>query len=123
MGLGSGPGVDSFALAPLTYPGYFETWSGLGPAYALQDLAAGRSVAIWGIGWPTPFQGGPDGPFAWLLALGLFRLGGGAAVAVRWLLGISMASGALGSYAWLRQRWAPVQPSSGRWATPMPPTS
>ncbi|MGC9332997.1 MAG: hypothetical protein ACP5JJ_02545 [Anaerolineae bacterium] len=87
-----------FAIAPLTYPGFFEANSGFLPAF---NAAHPQDAPAWGRPVP-PIQG--EGKLPYLIAWPFFRLSGSGAVAVRWGYGLAFALGALGTYAWSR-RW------------------
>jgi len=97
--------LASFAVAPLTYPGFLQAWSGFAPVYALEDLVANRPLGFWGIAWPSPLQPAAEGPLPYLLASLILRLGASPVAAMRWVWAIGFLLGALGAYAWLRGRW------------------
>jgi hypothetical protein len=85
-----------FAVAPLTYPGFFEAESGFVPTFR----AAGLDPAWFGPG--DPVRG--EGAFPYLLARPFFQLWGSGVAAIKWGYGLSFLLGAWGIYAWLR-RW------------------
>jgi len=87
-----------FALAPLTYPGFFEAGSGFLPAFN----AANPSDAPDWQGIEGPVRG--EGRLPYLLAWPFFKLSGSGVTAVKWGYGIAFLLGALGVYAWTR-RW------------------
>jgi hypothetical protein len=91
-----------FAIAPLTYPGFFEASSGFLPAC---NAAHPQDAPAWGRPVP-PVQGEAKLPY--LLAWPFFRLSGSGVVAVKWGYGLAFAFGALGIYAWSR-RWLGVE--------------
>jgi len=97
--------LASFAVAPLTYPGFLQALSGFAPVYALEDLVANRPLGFWGIAWPSPLQPAAEGPLPYLLASLILRLGAFPVEAMRWVWAIGFLLGALGAYAWLRGRW------------------
>jgi len=85
-----------FAVAPLTYPGFFEADSGFLPAYRAAGLAD-----TW-FGPADPLRG--EGALPYLLSRPFFWLSGSGAAAAKWGYGLSILLGAWGVYAWLR-RW------------------
>ncbi|MCL7453186.1 MAG: hypothetical protein M8467_09065, partial [Anaerolineae bacterium] len=87
-----------FAIAPLTYPGFFEASSGFLPAF---NAAHPQEAPDWGHPTP-PIQG--EGQLPYLLAWPFFRLSGSGPIAIKWGYGLAFALGALGIYAWSR-RW------------------
>lgn len=82
------------AVAPLTYPGFFEAESGFVPTFR----AAGLDQAWFGPGDPVR----DAGAFPYLLARPFFQLGGSGVAAIEWGYGLSFLLGAWGVYAWLR---------------------
>jgi len=87
-----------FALAPLTYPGFFEASSGFLPAFNVANLS---DAPNWQ-GMAGPVRG--EGLLPYLLAWPFFALSGSGVVAIKWGYGLSFLIGALGIYAWTR-RW------------------
>jgi hypothetical protein len=87
-----------FAIAPLTYPGFFEAGSGFLPTFNAAHL---QEAPNWGRTTP-PIQG--EGQLPYLLAWPFFLLSGSGLVAVKWGYGLAFALGALGVRAWSR-RW------------------
>jgi hypothetical protein len=85
-----------FAVAPLTYPGFFEAESGFLPAFRAAGLAPN-----W-FGPVDPLRG--EGPLPYLLARPFFLLSGSGVAAVKWSYSLSFLLAAWGIYAWLR-RW------------------
>jgi hypothetical protein len=85
-----------FAVAPLTYPGFFQAESGFLPAFRAAGLAP-----AW-FGPVDPVRG--EGPFPYMLAQAFFWLSGSGVTAIKWGYGLSFLLGAWGIYAWLR-RW------------------
>lgn len=84
-----------FALAPLTYPGFFEVHSGFLPAFNAAHLA---EAPDWGRA-PDALRG--EGNLPYLL---VGRVANPPYVAVKWGYGLAFVLGALGVYAWTR-RW------------------
>lgn len=95
--------LAGFALAPLTYPGLVQAWQGFAPAYALQDLRAGLPLEFWGVAWPP--HTGAEGPLSYLLSAVWTAIGASPVAALRWTWAVALLLGALGAYAWLRERW------------------
>ncbi len=90
-----------FALAPLTYPGFFQVQSGfLAPFNAAHPAQA----PAWGL--PPDYATGlhSEGKLPYLLAWPFWKLSGSGVVAVKWGYGLAFLLGALGVYAWTR-RW------------------
>ena len=85
-----------FAVAPLTYPGFFQAESGFLPAFRAAGLE------------PTWFRPADvlrdDGTLPYLLVRPFFHLSGSGIVAVKWGYAAAALLGAWGIYAWLR-RW------------------
>ncbi len=85
-----------FAVAPLTYPGFFETQSGFLPVFRLENLASAPD-------WAWPAAPPPDeGKLPYLLAWPFLQLTGSGLVAIRWGYALALALAALGVYAWTR---------------------
>ena len=87
-----------FALAPLTYPGFFESGSGFLPAFNAANLS---DAPNWQ-GMEGPVRG--EGRLPYLLAWPFFKLSGSGVAAIKWGYGTAFLLGALGVYAWTR-RW------------------
>ena len=90
--------LSVFALAPLTYPGFFEADSGFLPAFNVANPADSP-------GWQGvegPVRG--EGRLPYLLAWPFFKLTGSGVAAIKWGYGLTFLLGALGIYAWTR-RW------------------
>jgi hypothetical protein len=87
-----------FAIAPLTYPGFFEAESGFLPAF---NAAHPADAPNWQ-GLTGPVRG--EGPLAYLLVWPFYALSGSGVVTIRWGYGLAFLLGALGVYAWTR-RW------------------
>lgn len=87
-----------FAIAPLTYPGFFQAHSGFLPVFNLSHPA---DMPTWGR-LPDPVRG--EGRLPYLLAWPFWKLAGSGIVAVKWGYGLAFMIGALGVYAWARRR-------------------
>jgi hypothetical protein len=87
-----------FAIAPLTYPGFFEAQSGYLPAF---DAAHPAEAPNWGRAADL-LRG--EGKLPYLLAWPFFKLSGSGIVAIRWGYGLAFLLAALGAFAWTR-RW------------------
>jgi hypothetical protein len=87
-----------FALAPLTYPGFFEASSGFLPAFNVANLSEAPN---WQ-GMAGPVRG--EGLLPYLLAWPCYALSGSGVVAIKWGYGLAFLIGAIGVYAWTR-RW------------------
>jgi hypothetical protein len=85
-----------FALAPLTYPGFFEAHSGFLPALNVEHLS---DAPNWGR-TPDPLRG--EGKLPYLLAWPFLKLSGSGMVAIKWGYGLTFVLGALAVYAWTR---------------------
>jgi hypothetical protein len=90
-----------FAIAPLTYPGFFQARSGFLPTFNAAHLSA---APHWGLpaGLADPIRG--EGKLPYVLAWPFFRLSGSGVVAVKAGYALAFLLGALGTYAWTR-RW------------------
>ena len=81
-----------FAVAPLTYPGFFETQSGFLPTFKLENLSAAPDWA-----WPA----GPipdEGKLPYLLVWPFLQITGSGLAAIRWGYALAFALAALGVY-------------------------
>lgn len=87
-----------FAIAPLTYPGFFEANSGFMPAF---NAAHPQEAPSWARTTPS-IQG--EGQLPYLLVWPFWQFSGSGGVAVKWGYGLAFALGALGLYAW-SHRW------------------
>jgi hypothetical protein len=85
-----------FAVAPLTYPGFFETLSGFLPAFNVQNLSTAPG---WGR-LADPMQG--EGKLPYLLAWPFLQMTGSGLVAIKWGYALAFGLAALGVYAWTR---------------------
>jgi hypothetical protein len=84
-----------FAVAPLTYPGFFQAHSGFLPAFNAAHLA---DAPDWGRA-PDPARG--EGKLPYLL---VEWVGNPPYRAIKWGYALAFVLGALGVYAWAR-RW------------------
>jgi hypothetical protein len=89
------------AVAPLTYPGFFQAHSGFLPAFNAANLA---NAPHWGR-LPDPVRG--DGKLPYLLVWPFWQLSGSGVIAVKWGYALAFVLGALGTYAWTRQWLGP----------------
>jgi hypothetical protein len=87
-----------FAVAPLTYPGFFEAHSGFLPAFNVEHLSAAPN---WGR-LADPVRGA--GKLPYLLVWPFYALSGSGITAIKWGYGLAFLLGALGVHAWAR-RW------------------
>jgi hypothetical protein len=91
-----------FAIAPLTYPGFFEAQSGFLPTF---NAAHTSEAPNWG--WVAdPVRG--EGKLPYLLAWPFFALSGSGVVAIKWGYALTFLLGALGMYTWTRH-WLGVR--------------
>jgi hypothetical protein len=86
------------AIAPLTYPGFFQAQSGFLPAF---NAAHPAQAPNWG-GITGSLSG--EGKLPYLLIWPFYQLSGSGVVAVRWGYGLAFLLAALGVYVWTR-RW------------------
>jgi len=93
-----------FAVAPLSYPGFFQSETGLLPVYNLLDLQSHWGDLQW---WPAVGASADvlrgDGPLAYYLALALLWFGLNAPAAVRATYALAFVSGAWGFYGWAQR--------------------
>jgi hypothetical protein len=87
-----------FAVAPLTYPGFFQAQSGFVPVFNVAHISAAPS---WGRA-ADPMRG--EGKLPYLLAWPFFAVTGSGTAAIKWGYGLAFVLGAVGIYAWTR-RW------------------
>jgi hypothetical protein len=85
-----------FAIAPLTFPGFFQAHSGYLPAWNVAHIA---QAPDWGRAADL-LRG--EGKLPYLLAWPFFKLSGSGLVAVKWGYALAFLLGALGVYAWTR---------------------
>jgi hypothetical protein len=85
-----------FAIAPLTYPGFFQAQSGFLPAFNAVHLSTAPN---WGR-VVEPVRG--EGKLPYLLAWPFLQLSDSGQSAIKWGYGLSFLLGALGVYAWTR---------------------
>lgn len=92
--------LSVFALAPLTYPGFFQSHSGFWSVFNLFDLESN----LWGnLGWvPTEAVGYAvlrgEGPLPYLLAEFLRWLGLGGVGAIKTVYAVGFVASGLGAY-------------------------
>jgi hypothetical protein len=85
-----------FAVAPLTYPGFFQAHSAFLPSLNVEHLS---DAPNWG---RVADLSRGEGKLPYLLVWPFFRLSGSGVVAVKWGYGLAFLLGALGVYAWTR---------------------
>ncbi len=91
--------LSVFALAPLTYPGFFQARSGFLPAFDVAQLGAAPSGAgPAGGGWAG------EGRLPYLLVWPFFAFSGSGVTAIKWGYGLAILLGAAGVYGWARRR-------------------
>jgi hypothetical protein len=101
-----------FAVAPLAHPGYFELRSGFLPIFALTDRLARLGELTW-----TPAVGTAhslaigDGILPYWLAALPAAFGAAPFEAVKWVMAISLVTGSVGAFLWLRGKWADGWPA------------
>lgn len=93
-----------FAVAPLTYPGSYQTQSGFNAVYNLMDLATHLPS---GLGWGPTFGRGydlfrMDGPFPYYVGLDFYLLGFGFAGSIKLVYALAFLLSGLGMYALAR---------------------
>ena len=91
-----------FAVAPLTYPGFFQAQSGFLPAFNVEHLS---DAPNWGR-IPDFLRG--EGKLPYLLAWPFFQASGSGITAIKWGYGLAFVLGALAAYAWTRH-WLGTQ--------------
>jgi len=94
--------VTILAIAPLAYPGFFQTHSGFLPAF---NTAHPADAPNWGR-LADLVRG--EGKLPYLLTWPFFKLSGSGVTAVKWGYGLAFLLGALGTYLWAR-RWLGVR--------------
>ncbi len=94
------------ALAPLSYPGFFQSHSGFLPIYNLYDLEQHLGHPGWrpAVGQAFDLLRG-EGPLPYYLSAAFRWLGAGGAEAIKWAYGLSFALAALAMYGWVRRLW------------------
>jgi hypothetical protein len=85
-----------FAIAPLTYPGFFEASSGFLPAFNAEHIS---EAPHWGRAADSVRS---EGKLPFLLIWPILQFSGSGVVAVKWGYGLAFILGALGVYAWTR---------------------
>jgi len=86
------------AIAPLTYPGFFQTHGGFLPAL---NAAHPAEAPDWGRA-VDPVRG--EGKLPYLLAWPFFQLSGSGVTAVKWGYGLAFLLAAASVYLWTRRR-------------------
>ena len=86
------------AIAPLTYPGFFQTHGGFLPAL---NAAHPAEAPDWGRA-ADPVRG--EGKLPYLLAWPFFWLSGSGVTAVKWGYGLAFLLAAASVYLWMRRR-------------------
>ncbi len=86
-----------FAVAPLAYPGFFESHSGFVASFRVQHLPAGGLFDA-----SDPVRG--EGSLAYYVAWPFLQLAGSGVTAIKWGYALSFLLGALALYAWARLR-------------------
>ena len=85
-----------FALAPLTYPGFFEAESGFLPVFNVENMS---DAPHWG---RTGDSIRSEGRLAYLLTWPLLQVAGSGVAAVKMGYAVAFLLGALGVYLWTR---------------------
>jgi hypothetical protein len=93
-----------FAIAPLTYPGFFQVHSGFLPPFNVAHLS---DAPNWGR-LADLVRG--EGKLPYLLAWPFLQASGSSVAAIKWGYGLAFVLGALGAYVWTRP-WLGVQGS------------
>lgn len=89
-----------FAVAPLTYPGFFQAHTGFLPVFRVIHLGQPEAAAF-----ASPADSlRSDGILPYALIWPVFRLSGSGIAAIKWGYGLAFVLGALGVYAWSRRR-------------------
>ena len=86
------------AVAPLTYPGFFQTHGGFLPAL---NAAHPAEAPGWGM-TADPVRG--EGKLPYLLAWPFFQLSGSGVTAVKWGYGLAFLLAAAATYLWTHRR-------------------
>jgi hypothetical protein len=86
-----------FAVAPLTYPGFFQAQSGFLPVFNTTHIS---DAPNWGR-TADPLRG--EGKLPYLLAWPFFAATGSGTAAIKWGYGLALVLGTLGIYAWTRR--------------------
>jgi len=83
-----------FAIAPLTYPGFFEASSGFLSVFNVEHIS---DAPHWG---RVADSVRSEGKLPFLLAWPFLQMSGSGVAAVKWGYGLAFVLGALGIYAW-----------------------
>jgi hypothetical protein len=92
--------LTSFAVAPLTCPGFFQARSGFLPAFHAARLEAASG---WGFDHSAEALQA-EGKLPYLLVQPFLTLSGSGVTAVKWGYGLAILLGAAGAYAWGHRR-------------------
>ncbi|MDP3046957.1 MAG: glycosyltransferase family 39 protein [Chloroflexota bacterium] len=92
--------LSAFAWAPLLYPGFFQSQSGLAAIYRVSQPAAAGTF--------FPVGPGDSAPLAWALAGMAHALGLGAAESVRLVFGLALLASGLTMYLAARRLLGPA---------------
>ncbi len=84
------------AIAPLTYPGFFEAQSGFLPTFNVQHIS---DAPHWGRPADPPRS---EGKLPYLIAWPFLQVSGSGVTAIKWGYGLAFLLGALGVFAWTR---------------------
>jgi hypothetical protein len=95
--------LSVFAWAPLTYPGFFQSRSGLLAVYAVLDLDRWLRAGAGFWGWQPPAWTPGSSPLAYWLAEVLHSLGLSPLDAVRVLYGLGLVGSVLAAYGFGRR--------------------
>jgi len=95
--------LSVFAWAPLTYPGFFQSHSGLLAAYAVRDLERWLRTGAGFWTWRPPAWAPGSSPLTYWLAEILHSLGLGPLDAVRVLYGLGLVVSVLVAYGFGRR--------------------
>jgi hypothetical protein len=93
-----------FAVAPLTYPGFFEAHSGFLPALNVAHIT---EAPHWGM--PAGWTDGPrgEGRLPYLLVWPVFWLSGSGILAIKTGYALAFLLAAMGAFAWARRWYGP----------------
>jgi hypothetical protein len=91
-----------FAIAPLTYPGFFQAHSGFLPVFNVAHIA---EAPHWGMAAESIEGLRGEGRLPYLLVWPIFRLSGSGVVAIKVGYALAFLLGALGVCAWTRRWW------------------
>lgn len=97
-----------FAIAPLTYPGLFQSYTGFSAVYNLIDLSAsGFAFPLWSPTWGAPYDlWRMDGPLGYWLAAILHRVGFSFLDSIKLVYAAAFVLSAFGMYRLARRIFA-----------------